>query len=348
MADPATAPPADAHLDTLEQEAEAFRREFAAVRTELAKVMVGQKEIINGVLLGLFVGGNVLLEGPPGLGKTLLIRTLAGALSLEFSRVQFTPDLMPADITGTTIVAEEKRADGTTDRVFRFQPGPIFAQIVLADEINRATPKTQAAMLEAMQEKSVTIGGTTHAMPRPFFVMATQNPIEQEGTYPLPEAQLDRFLFKLLVPPTGREDLHEILNRTTAGVSAEPKAVMDGERIRHFQRLVRQVLIAPPVQDYAVRAVLATHPDSSFAPDQVRGFVRFGASPRAAQTLVLAGKAVALLSGRVHVSIEDLQSVLLPTLRHRIGLNFEAQAQGVEADTLVRHLREQLSTESPA
>ncbi|MFW6060679.1 MAG: AAA family ATPase, partial [Phycisphaeraceae bacterium] len=240
------------------QQAEQFRQDYKNVRDQIAKVIVGHGEIIDGVLTCMFVGGNALLEGVPGLGKTLLIRSLAESLSLSFSRIQFTPDLMPADITGTTIVVEARNADGTTSRQFQFQPGPLFAQIVLADEINRATPKTQSAMLEAMQEKAVTVGGETRPMAKPFFVLATQNPIEQEGTYPLPEAQLDRFLFKLDVGYSSREDLHEIMNRTTRAVEPTIEAVLDSEKIVQYQKLVRQVLIAPHVQDYAIRCVLAT------------------------------------------------------------------------------------------
>ena len=284
----------------------------------------------------------MLLEGVPGLGKTLLIRSLAQALSLDFSRIQFTPDLMPADITGTTIVIETNRDDGSTAREFQFQRGPLFAQIILADEINRATPKTQSAMLEAMQEKSVTVGGTTYPMAKPFFVMATQNPIEQEGTYPLPEAQLDRFLFKLDVGYSGRKELHEIINRTTAAESPEIKPVLDAGKITGYQRLVRQVLIAPHVQDYAVRAVLATHPDGEYAGNLTKQYLRFGASPRAAQALVLGAKVKALLDGRAHASVDDITQVLPAVLRHRVLLNFEGQAEGVTPDMVINDIVDNL------
>ncbi len=322
----------------VQAQAERFREAYQAVRGQINQVIVGQNEIVEGVLTCLFAGGHCLLEGVPGLGKTLLIRTLADSLSLKFSRVQFTPDLMPADITGTTIVSESE----TGGRVFRFQPGPIFAQIVLADEINRATPKTQSALLEAMQERSVTVAGTTHAMDKPFFVMATQNPIEQEGTYPLPEAQLDRFFFKLLVGYVSREELNTILERTTAARKTEAKPVLDAGAILEFQQLVRRVLIAPHVQDYAVRCVLATHPEGEFAGKLAKQFLRFGASPRAAQTLVLAGKVRALLEGRAHVSMDDLKASALPALRHRILLNFEGQAEGLTTDMVINDILDQL------
>ncbi len=325
-------------------EAAAFQQAYTAVREQVCQVIVGQAEVIDGVLTCLFAGGHALLEGVPGLGKTLLIRSLSEALSLKFNRIQFTPDLMPADITGTTIVIESEGEGG--GRRFKFQPGPIFAQVVLADEINRATPKTQSAMLEAMQEHAVTAAGKTYAMEQPFFVMATQNPIEQEGTYPLPEAQLDRFLFKLLVQPASRQELHTILDRTTASQAACVKPVLDGESILRFQKLVRQVLIAPHVQDYAVRCVLATHPTGEFATPQVKQFVRFGASPRAAQGLVLGAKTRALLDGRAHVSTEDLQAVLLPAMRHRVLLNFEGQAEGITTDAIIEELKQQLPLEA--
>jgi len=327
------------------QYAEQFRRAYAAVFQEVQKVIVGQQSIIDGVLTCLFVGGNVLLEGVPGLGKTLLIRSLSQALNLRFSRIQFTPDLMPADITGTTIVVETPGDGGTVNREFKFQPGPVFAQIVLADEINRATPKTQSAMLEAMQEKSVTVAGKTYRMPAPFFVMATQNPIEQEGTYPLPEAQLDRFLFKLTVGYAKREELHEILNRTTQAAEPQIKPILDGDQISAFQKVVRQVLIAPHIQDYAIRCVLATHPEGEFATPMVRQFVRIGASPRAAQAIVLGGKAKALLDGRAHVSVEDVNHVLLPALRHRVLLNFEGQAESITPDMVVQDIMQKVTVE---
>ena len=326
--------------------AAAFRADYAAVKAQIAKAIVGHEAIVDGILTCLFVGGNALLEGVPGLGKTMLIRSLSEALRLDFSRIQFTPDLMPADITGTTIVIENQRPDGTVAREFQFQKGPIFAQIVLADEINRATPKTQSAMLEAMQEKSVTVGGTTYKMAKPFFVMATQNPIEQEGTYPLPEAQLDRFLFKLDVGYSNREELSEIVNRTTAGVTPEIEAVLDAEKIVGYQQLVRQVLIAPHVQDYAIRAVLATHPDGEFATSLTKQFLRFGASPRAAQGLVLGAKVKALLDGRAHVAVADIGEVMPPVLRHRVLLNFEGQAEGVTADMVVNDIVDNLPVEA--
>jgi len=337
-----------AHPDeqTILQQADQYRNDYAAVREQVAKIIVGHTQIIDGVLTCLFVGGNALLEGVPGLGKTLLIRTLSQALSLDFSRVQFTPDLMPADITGTTIVVEARNDDGTVSRVFKFQQGPLFAQIVLADEINRATPKTQAAMLEAMQEKSVTVGGTTYDMAKPFFVLATQNPIEQEGTYPLPEAQLDRFLLKLEVGYSTRDELHEIANRTTKAAQPQVAPVLAAEKIISYQKLVRQVIIAPHVQDYAIRCVLATHPDGEYAGSLSRQFLRIGGSPRAVQALVLCGKVRALLDGRAHVSIDDIRTIALPALRHRVLLNFEGQAEGVTADMVINDILDTLPAEA--
>ena len=333
------------------QAADRFRADFLAVKEQVGRAVVGQDSIVEGVLTCLFVGGHVLLEGVPGVGKTLLIRTLSKALSLTFSRVQFTPDLMPADITGTTVVAEFDDEQGRRQREFRFQRGPLFAQIVLADEINRATPKTQSALLEAMAERSVTVGSTTHGLPMPFLVMATQNPVEQEGTYPLPEAQLDRFFYKVLVGSPSRQELSAILDRTTAGVDSETTAVLNAERIVEHQKLVRQVAIAPTVQDYAVRMVLATHAASTstvgenFATPMVNKYVRLGASPRAAQTIVLAAKCRALIDGRPTVSIEDVRAVALPSLRHRLMLNFEAAAEGVTTDAVVRNIADTLPVE---
>jgi MoxR-like ATPase len=316
-----------------EQLIERFRADFQKVRAEIAKAIVGHEDVVEGTLVCLFANGHVLLEGVPGLGKTLLIRTLSQALQLKFSRIQFTPDLMPADVTGTTIVVE-----GDHGRDFQFRKGPIFAQIVLADEINRATPKTQSALLEAMQERSVTVGGVTHQLDKPFLVMATQNPIEQEGTYPLPEAQLDRFFFKLLLGYSSREELATILERTTTGTSPEIHPVLDAETILHHQKLVRRVRVEPIVQDFAVRLTLASHPKGPFATPLVNRFLRFGASPRAAQTLVLAGKVRALLAGRPFVNADDIKSVALPALRHRVQTNFEAEAEGKGVDEIVQNL----------
>jgi MoxR-like ATPase len=316
---------------TMEAHADEFRSAYEKVKGEIAKVIVGHDEIVHGVLTCLFIGGHALLEGVPGLGKTLLVRTLADAVSLDFNRIQFTPDLMPADIIGTNIVME--LPDGR--RVFEFQPGPVFSQIVLADEINRATPKTQSALLEAMQEHSVTVGGTIHILKEPFFVMATQNPIEQEGTYPLPEAQLDRFLLKLVVGYSTREELSTILDRTTRGERPKAEKVLDGETLLRLQDLVRDVIIAPHVQDYAIRLALGTHPNGPFAADVTNKYIRWGSSPRGVQTLVLAAKVRSLLDGRFNVSFEDLRRVYLPSLRHRVLLNFEAQAEGIDPDEVL-------------
>jgi MoxR-like ATPase len=320
-----------------------FRAAYARVRAEIGKVIVGHPDVVDGVLTCLFVGGHCLLEGVPGLGKTLLVRTLSQVLDLKFNRVQFTPDLMPSDIIGTNIIAEA--ADGK--RVFTFQPGPIFAQIVLADEINRATPKTQSALLEAMQEHSVTIGGTMHRLEEPFFVLATQNPIEQEGTYPLPEAQLDRFFFKLNVSYSGREEMATILDRTTRNEWPQPERVMAGDEIRQWQGLVREVLVAPPVQDYAIRLVMATHPQGEFATNDANRYLRFGASPRGAQAIVLAAKVKALLASRFNVSFEDVRSVYLPAMRHRVLLNFEAQAENIPSDQVLAAILNEVKEKAP-
>ena len=325
--------------DTIENRAAEFAKRYADVRAQLARVIVGHDDIVHGVLTCLFVGGHCLLEGVPGLGKTLLVRTLAKALNLEFSRIQFTPDLMPADILGTNMVMETP--DGR--RIFEFQKGPIFTQICLADEINRATPKTQSAMLETMQEKKVSIAGKVFPMEPPFFVMATQNPLEQEGTYPLPEAQLDRFFFKLVVGYSSREELSAIIDRTTRGVDVKPEKVMDGREIVKWQQLVREVIIAPHVQDYIVRLTLATHPGGKLAQPITDQYLRWGASPRGAQTVALASKVRALLGGRYNVSFEDVRRVYLPAMRHRVILNFEAQAEGVDTDHVLAEILKKVS-----
>jgi len=326
----------------VEQDVSLFRQQYDALHAELAKVIVGHDEVLHGVLTAIFTGGHCLLEGVPGLGKTLLVRTLGQALSLAFSRIQFTPDLMPADIIGTDLLMESP--DGR--RRFEFQKGPLFAQVLLADEINRATPKTQSALLEAMQERCVTVGGQSYALDPPFFVMATQNPIEQEGTYPLPEAQLDRFAYKLIVGYSSREEVNEILNRTTTPAATRATAVMDGPAILRWQDLVRQVVVAPPVQDYAVRLTLATHPHSELATRGASQYVRFGASPRGAQHLVLGAKVRALRAGRYNAGFEDVRSVALPALRHRLILNFEGEAAGKSTDDLVREVLEQVPAEA--
>jgi MoxR-like ATPase len=324
--------------ETMERRAEEFKQRYTAIQEQIGRVIVGHDEIVHGVLTCLFVGGHCLLEGVPGLGKTLLVRTLAQVLDLDFSRIQFTPDLMPADILGTNMVMETIEGK----RFFEFQRGPIFTQICLADEINRATPKTQSAMLETMQEGAVTAAGTRYQLKRPFLVMATQNPIEQEGTYPLPEAQLDRFLFKLLVGYSDRDQLAAIVDRTTRHETIEPAQVMDGEEILRWQGLVREVILADHLRDYLVRLVLATHPEGVYALPAANKFIRWGASPRAAQALALTAKVRALLDGRYNVSFEDIRRVYLPALRHRIIVNFEAQAEGIQPDQILLELLEQV------
>jgi len=319
----------------VQQQCRDFRKMFDSLRREIGKVIVGYETIVEDVLICLFCGGHVLLEGVPGLGKTLLVRTLSDVFSLEFRRIQFTPDLMPADIIGTNIVMEDA---ATGKRQFQYQAGPIFGQIILADEINRATPKTQSAMLEAMQEHSVTSGGQIRRLPEPFMVLATQNPIEQEGTYPLPEAQLDRFFFKLLVPYSNREELRTIIDRTTTGEDPRAENVTGAEQVTQAQDLVRHVVIAEHVQDYAIRLVLATHPQGEFASDVTNRFVRFGSSPRGVQALVLAGKVRAMLDERYHVSFDDIEASVMPALRHRILLNFEGQAEGISTDEVLEQV----------
>ncbi len=311
-----------------------FREAFSTLRGEVGKVVVGQDAVVEQTLVSLFAGGHVLLEGVPGLGKTLLVRTISDALGLDFSRIQFTPDLMPADITGTTVVAE----DGAGRREFRFREGPIFANVVLADEINRATPKSQSAMLEAMQERSVSTGDATRPLPDPFLVLATQNPIEQEGTYPLPEAQLDRFLLKVSVPHAMRSELMEILDRTTATRRDGAEPVLDAEDILAARALSRRVLIAPTVQDYAIRLVMATHPEGEFAVSDFDNYIRVGASPRAAQALVSTARVLAIMDGRYAASTEDIRRIAPPVLRHRLIRTFEAEADGIDADHIIEGL----------
>ncbi len=322
-----------------EMRPERFQELALAIERELAKVMVGQAEVIRLVLMALIAGGHVLLEGVPGLGKTVLVRSLGDALDLHFARVQFTPDLMPADITGTHIVTE----DESGHRRFEFQPGPLFTNLLLADEINRATPKTQSALLEAMQERQVTVGDRTRPLPEPFFVLATQNPIELEGTYPLPEAQLDRFFFKILVPFPDAAELAEIARRTTGAEEADLETAAAGEDLAAMARLAREVPVATPVMERAVAMVLATHPDRDGAPDSVRRYVRWGSSPRGLQTMILAARIRALLDGRFNVAEEDLTAVAVPALRHRIFLNFEADAAGVSADQVVASVVDQVA-----
>jgi MoxR-like ATPase len=314
-----------------EQAIESFRNAYAALRAEIGKVVVGQGEIVESTVIALFAGGHVLLEGVPGLGKTLLVRTLSEVLDLSFNRIQFTPDLMPADILGTNIVMETQGGR----REFQFQRGPIFAHLILADEINRATPKTQSALLEAMQEHQVTAGGEIRKLAEPFFVMATQNPIDQEGTYPLPEAQLDRFFFKVLVGYPTATELTEVLTRTTTGVRAEVGKVLDRESLIELMKVVRDVPVASHVKDYAVRLVLATHPKTETAAPISNQYLRFGSSPRGGQTLILAGKVRALTQGRFNVSFDDIEAVAAPALRHRLILNFEAEAEGITTDHIV-------------
>lgn len=315
---------------TAEAQVARFADDVAAVRAQVGRVIVGQAQVVDGVLTCLLGGGHALLEGVPGLGKTSLVRAMSQALDLRFSRIQFTPDLMPADIVGTTVMQRDE-----SQMRLEFQPGPIFSQIVLADEVNRATPKTQSALLEVMQEHSVTVGRTTHRLEEPYFVLATQNPLEMEGTYPLPEAQLDRFLLKLTVPFPSRDELHQILERTTSAEVEGAEIALGQARILEMRRLVREVVVADHVRDYVVRLLLATHPGEPSAPESVKRYVRFGASPRGAQACLIAAKVTALCDRRHHVATDDIVAMLKPALRHRVILNFEGEAEDIDTDVLL-------------
>ncbi|HOU12248.1 MAG TPA: MoxR family ATPase [Anaerolineae bacterium] len=317
--------------DSLKLSPSQFRDLAAAIEAEVARVIVGQREVVRHTLIALLANGHLLLEGLPGLGKTMLVRTLASTLRLDFTRVQFTPDLMPADIIGTDIL----EVTDTGERHFRFHRGPVFTHLLLADEINRATPKTQSALLEAMQERQVSMGGTTYRLPQPFLVLATQNPIELEGTYPLPEAQLDRFLFKINVGYPSAGELVEIMTRTTGAATPDAHPVADGDTVLAMQSLVRGVPVATPVSEYAARLTVATHPDNPDAPEIARRAVRYGASPRGAQALILGAKVAALLAGRYNVALEDVRAVAPAALRHRLILNYEAEAEGITADAII-------------
>jgi len=320
------------------EEVAEFQKRIGALREEIGRVIVGNRDVIDGVLSCMLGSSHALLEGVPGLGKTMLVRTLAGVLGLEFSRIQFTPDLMPADIIGTVVL--EEGAGGA--RQLEFRRGPIFANIVLADEVNRATPKTQSALLEAMQEHRVTVGRTTHVIEEPYFVLATQNPLEMEGTYPLPEAQLDRFFYKLEVPFPSRDELHSIIDRTTSTQHAEVKRVLTRAQILEMQALVRRVPVARHVQDYAIRVLMATHPNGEEAPDLVKRFVRTGGSPRGAQAMLLGAKVRALFDGRFAASIDDVKATALAALRHRVLLSFEGEAEGVAPDRVINEILKKL------
>lgn len=326
-------------LGDIKKKVESYVGKFNALKAEIARVIVGQQEIVEGALFALMAGGHVLLEGVPGLGKTLLVRTIAETMGLHFARVQFTPDLMPADIVGTNIIVEGESGD----KMFSFQPGPVFTNLLLADEINRATPKTQSALLEAMQERQVTVGGKTYKLDNIFFVLATQNPLEMEGTYPLPEAQLDRFIYKLLINYPSRADLIEVLHRTTTEDTPHAETIIAPEELTEMRRLVREVLIAPHVEEMAADLLLHTHPATDGAPELVRKYVRFGASPRGAQAMVLTAKARALLAGRYNVSTNDIIAVAKPSLRHRLILNFEGEADGLSTDAILDDVLEAMT-----
>jgi MoxR-like ATPase len=329
--------------EELQKEADQFRQEFQTVREAVGKVIVGQHRVVEATLTALLCGGNVLLEGVPGLGKTELVKALSQVLKLDFKRIQFTPDLMPADVIGTNIM--------TTDEAgkyrFEFRQGPIFTQLLLADEINRATPKTQSALLETMQEGTVTTGGNTYRLDPPFFVLATQNPIEQEGTFPLPEAQLDRFMFKVVVPFLSRDELNEVVNRTILKKKIDVSTIIDGPRILHLRTVLDRVVVSDPMRDYACRLVLATHPDSAFATERVKKYLRWGASPRAAQALIRAGRVRALSQGRAHVSFDDLRFFAQEVLQHRVLLNYDGQAENISVKDLIAECVDKLPTDAP-
>ncbi len=326
----------------LQAEADQFRAEFKSVQEAVGKVIVGQQRVVEATLTALLCGGNVLLEGVPGLGKTELVKALSQVLKLDFKRIQFTPDLMPADVIGTNIMT----TDDSGKYRFEFRQGPIFTQLLLADEINRATPKTQSALLETMQEGTVTTGGNTYRLDSPFFVLATQNPIEQEGTFPLPEAQLDRFMFKVVVPFLNRAELNEVVTRTILKKKIEVNTIIDGPRILHLRTVLDRVVVSDPMRDYACRLVLATHPDSEFAPERVKKYLRWGASPRAAQALIRAGRVRALSQGRAHVSFDDLRSFAHEVLQHRVLLNYDGQAENVSVKGLIDECVSKLPTEA--
>ncbi|QDU78789.1 ATPase family associated with various cellular activities (AAA) [Polystyrenella longa] len=328
--------------EVLQAEADHFKQQYQEAKDQIGRVIVGQERVIEASLTALLCGGNILLEGVPGLGKTELVKAMSQVLDLEFRRIQFTPDLMPADIIGTNIMS----TDETGKYRFEFRKGPIFTQLLLADEINRASPKTQSALLETMQEGTVTTGGTIHTLAQPFFVMATQNPIEQEGTYPLPEAQLDRFMFKVDVPFMSRHELNEIVTRTILRNKVNLEKTLDSERILELRRILDKVVVADPMRDYAVRLVLATHPATEFSNPQIEQFIRWGASPRAAQSLIRAARVRALSQGRVHVSYEDIRYFGVEVLQHRALLNYDGQAENVSVSTLVSEMMEQLPEEA--
>ncbi len=324
---------------------ERLQKAYAAMKAEISKVIVGQDQVVDELFMALFCRGHCLLVGVPGLAKTLMISTLSEVLSLSFNRIQFTPDLMPSDITGTEVIQEDK---ATGSRAFKFLPGPVFANVILADEINRTPPKTQAALLEAMQELQVTVGGIRHDLDRPFFVLATQNPIEQEGTYPLPEAQLDRFMFMVKVDYPSMEEEREILRRTTEITESKVESVLGGEEIKELQQIVRRVPIADQVLDYAMRLARKTRLTSSEAPEWIKEWLSWGAGPRASQNLVLGGKARALLQGRFYVSAEDIRAVAYPVLRHRLVTSFSAEAEGITSDTVIARLLEETNPNDSA
>ncbi|MGH7200798.1 MAG: AAA family ATPase [Planctomycetaceae bacterium] len=333
--------PDDARL--MQDEADQFKETFNRVRAEVGKVIVGQRDVVEAALVAIFCGGNVLLEGVPGLGKTELVKALSRVLDLDFRRIQFTPDLMPADIIGTKVMSSDEHGRYH----FEFRKGPIFTQLLLADEINRASPKTQSALLETMQEGSVTTDGVINILKQPFFVMATQNPLEQEGTYPLPEAQLDRFMFKVEVPFLSRADMNEVVSRTILKRPVELEKLLDSERILSQRDVLNKVVVADPIRDYACRLVLGTHPEEEFATDEVRQFVRWGASPRAAQALIRAGRVRALSEGRAHVAFEDVRHFAREVLQHRVLLNYDGQAEGVPVHRLIKDVQKQLPEQAP-
>jgi MoxR-like ATPase len=328
-------------MEEITLNADDFRQTAAAIEEQVGRVIVGQATLVRQTLITLLAGGNALLEGVPGLGKTLLVRTLAQTVDCTFSRIQFTPDLMPADIVGTNLIVE----DESGRRQFQFEPGPIFANLVLADEINRATPKTQSAMLEAMQEHSVTVAKSTRKLSEPFFVLATQNPLEMEGTYPLPEAQLDRFFFKIDVPFPSADELVEIANRTTSTAVPQANHAANAAKIQAMQALARGVPIAPHVTAFAARVLKGTHPEDPSSPQQVRSYVRYGASPRGMQAMILAGKIIGLLDGRYNVAFDDIRQAAVPAMRHRLILNFEAQADGIHSEQVIQNILEAIVPE---